>query len=461
MKWTAFKDNLQDESHRVARIVFILGAVIGLAMTIITPPFQVPDEDAHFFRAYQTSIFNLQLERRGGLLGADLPSAYSDTKLLFSPVINNNSCRVSAFMYTRALAIKSSGGASCGTFCAPIVPYPPAAYIVPAIAITVGKLTAAPPIVSLYLGRLLNLALFLFLTTSAIRLMPVMRWVLALLILMPMTMFEAASLSGDSFIIGFSFFMIAFLLHCAARDKRLEAGDIALMFAGATLLSLCKPGYSLLIFLALIIPWERFGTRLRKRVVIAGLSAVIVAIGIVCVFTIGEYSESFARSSSGGQLQFIFMHPLAYAYKIFRTLIRSYNVESFIGWLGWLDTRLSKWILIPYSLLLIAVPFAERRTFRLTSRQRLLIGVLFVLLVAALYTIQFLTCNTLPRKTIFGMQGRYFIPFAPLLFLLFHNNRFSYSIDDNPIARRILVGFIILVHLATAETLIMRYYPLA
>jgi uncharacterized membrane protein len=447
---------MENESHRVARIVLILGAVIGLSMMVITPPFQVPDEDAHFFRAYQTSTLNLRLEKRGNRVGAELPHCYLDTQLLFRGITVDRSRRVNASMHKQALSMTDNSP----VFSSPILPYPPVAYVAQAIGMLAGRCANAPPIVSFYLARLLNLALFLFMTTWAVRLMPVMPWGLALLVLMPMTMFQGSSISADAFTIGLSFLMISFLLRCAARDQRLTVRHIGLMFAGAVLLSLVKQGYSPIIFLALLIPFERFGSRMRKALVIAGLFLVTAAIGIACVLTIRDYSVGLPGSNSAEQLRLILANPPAYVFKLVVSPFRSFCIESFIGWLGWLDTRLPKWILVPYSLLLIAVPFAERRKFNLTRQQRLMGCGLFLLLGGIIFTVQYLSWNAVGRKIIDGVQGRYLIPFSPLLLLQFNNRRFGYSIEDNPTARRMLIGFIILVHVLTAVTLIKRYYLL-
>jgi uncharacterized membrane protein len=447
---------MMNESHRAAKIVLILGTVIGLSMVVITPPFQVPDEDAHFFRAYQTSILNLRLERRGDRVGAELPRCYRDTQLLFRGITVDRTSRVNAPMYKQALSMTDSSP----VFSSPILPYPPVAYVAQAIGLFAGRSANAPPIVSFYLARLLNLALFLFMTTWAIRLMPVMPWGLALLTLMPMTMFQGSSVSADAFTIGLSFLVIAFLLRCAIHDQRLTARHIVFMFGGAVLLSLAKQGYSPIIFLALVIPFDRFGTRMRKAIVIAGLFIVTAAIGIVCLFAIRDYSVGLPGSNSAEQLRLILAHPLAYVYKLAVSPFRSFCIESFIGWLGWLDTRLPKWILIPYSLLLIAVPFAEGRASNLTRRQRWIAGGLFVLLGSIIFTVQYLSWNAVGRKIIDGVQGRYLIPFSPLLLLQFNNRRISFSIEEHPTARRMLIGFIILVHVVTAVTLIKRYYPL-
>jgi hypothetical protein len=73
-------------SYPISKLVLILGAVAGMTMIVITPPFQVPDEGAHFFRAYQTSTGNLKLENRGGLIGAELPRSLLETRKLFDNI---------------------------------------------------------------------------------------------------------------------------------------------------------------------------------------------------------------------------------------------------------------------------------------------------------------------------------------------------------------------------------------
>jgi hypothetical protein len=42
-----------------ARLFLPFAIVFGLVMTFLTPPFQSPDEPAHFFRAYQVSDFKI------------------------------------------------------------------------------------------------------------------------------------------------------------------------------------------------------------------------------------------------------------------------------------------------------------------------------------------------------------------------------------------------------------------
>jgi uncharacterized membrane protein len=439
---------------RVLKITVILCAATGFALIFITPPFQVPDEGAHFFRAYQTSTLNLKLENRDGRAGADLPRALLDTRLLFDPIIGHPSLKVSRSLFMHALSIVDNSN----TYCSVILPYIPVSYAASAIGICVGRAVSAAPIIYFYIARIMNFALFLLLIRWAIHWMPGMKWGLALLALMPMTLFEAASVSADAYAIGISFLMIAFLLRCAADEGLLRSGEIGFLFMGTALLASGKPGYSPLIFLALLIPKERFGTRTRQCMIFGGMLIIALAIGIASVLIMHGRTVGLPGSNSSEQLHVILAHPFVYLAVFFRCLFRASHFGSFIGNLGWLELPLPLWIVIPYGLLLIAVSYERRRALSLNNRQRLLVGAIFAVIVALIFATQYLAYTPVGKKSIDGMQGRYFIPCAPLFLLLFNSRRISFSIEDHAILRRAIIGFIILVHLTSAIMLIGRYY---
>jgi uncharacterized membrane protein len=447
---------MMNESHHAASAVLVLGIVFGLIMIVLTPPFQVPDEEAHFYRAYQTSIFDLSLEKRGGRVGADLPRSLRDTWLLFKLIRADSEKKVRAAMYAHALEMTDTEP----VFCSPILPYPPAGYIAQSAGMLFGRMAGAPPIVSLYLARILNLALFLLLATWAVRCTPAMKWGFVLLLLMPMTLFEAASLSADAFTAGIAYLLIAFILRCAADEGRLTFRELIFLFSAAVLLALAKQGYWPIVLLVLLIPARRFCTPWRKFFTLAALILLTAGIGIAYAIAAQEYSTGVAGSNIADQMRYIVSHPFSYLATLLRSPFRLFYLESFIGRLGWLETRLSPWILAPYGLMLAAIPFLERQRFVLSAVQRFWTGILGVSMGALIFTIQYLSWTPVGKAYIAGVQGRYFIPIALLLFLPFCGRRIFFSIEENALARRITVGILLFVHIATAATLMLRYYPI-
>ena len=56
-------------------VCFLLGLLGVVPLVILTPPFQVPDENQHFYRAYQLSELRMGGTVRDGAAGAILPSS--------------------------------------------------------------------------------------------------------------------------------------------------------------------------------------------------------------------------------------------------------------------------------------------------------------------------------------------------------------------------------------------------
>mgnify|MGYP000072583915 FL=1 len=50
-----------------------IAIIFGLIIMVLTPPFQSPDEDSHFKKAYVLSKGNIFPEEQGGEAGFELP----------------------------------------------------------------------------------------------------------------------------------------------------------------------------------------------------------------------------------------------------------------------------------------------------------------------------------------------------------------------------------------------------
>ena len=107
----------------------------------------------------------------------------------------------------------------------------------------------------LYIGRLMNLIVWLLLIYLGIKITPVHKWVLLQLDLMPMAFFQGVSLSVDSFTIGLSFLIITYIFKLAFDDKKVDfdVKDTFILGLLFWMLALSKQVYCLLIFLFFVI----------------------------------------------------------------------------------------------------------------------------------------------------------------------------------------------------------------
>jgi len=97
-------------------------------------------------------------------------------------------------------------------------------------------------LVQTQVGRFFNLILFALAGYFAIKVTPVLKWGFLLLLLTPISLFTAASVSGDALTIGVSFLLTAIFLSCALDESvNFDRTRGIAIFVLASLLSLAKP----------------------------------------------------------------------------------------------------------------------------------------------------------------------------------------------------------------------------
>ena len=95
----------------------------------------------------------------------------------------------------------------------------------------------------LYMGRVANLIAYLLLAAAAVRLMPIQKWTMAMVALMPMSVYLAASLSADAMTIGLSLLVVALTLNLALGSERPDRRSLLALGFLLVLLALSKQAY--------------------------------------------------------------------------------------------------------------------------------------------------------------------------------------------------------------------------
>ena len=154
--------------------------------------------------------------------------------------------------------------------------YSPLCYLAPAAALRLVEAFGAPPIALLYAGRAASLALTILVVWAAIRLAPAHRFVLLLLGLMPMTMFQAAGLTAEGFQpdqrAGSLLLQAVMLRECASAEAL--SGRRALWLGVlAAAVGVTKQVYWPLVASAAAIPARRFASPGRRAGILAAIAA--------------------------------------------------------------------------------------------------------------------------------------------------------------------------------------------
>ncbi|MDD4909426.1 MAG: DUF2142 domain-containing protein [Candidatus Omnitrophica bacterium] len=432
----------------------------GILFVFITPPFQAPDEDLHFYRAFHVSEGNIKASLRSGTAGGHLPRSLEDTVKVFSGVsfFHKHKQKIGDIISAAGRPLDSEDRVFINLRA--MARLSPVAYIPQALGIMLGRLFDLPVLILMYLGRIFNLLFWILVMRRAIKNIPLLKWGVLLLALMPMSLFLASSLSADAMTNALSFLLIAVFLRCAF-DKGVSVisrRELAVLFLYSGLAALSKP-YLFLALLFLLIPREKFCClRSYLKVFFSLLFTGIVVQGIWC-FTIRELFVSIrAGVEALPHISLVVFDPLKYLAVLIGTLYANgfFYADSFIGRLGWLDTPLPLFLVISYYAVLILVPVLERPSgITIHYRQRVvalitaLAGFIFV------FTSQYLSYTPLWGDIIEGVQGRYFIPFAPVLFLILYNGNMPFNIRRYA---AIVTGYAVFALSYTLVVLACRYY---
>jgi len=447
--------------RRPERLFLLVAAVWGLGFVVLTPPFQVPDENRHFYRAYQLVQADWVGCVRGGQPGGFLPTNVVRTGESTQDMLPWAGRATYRLERTRELLVLRVDRQNQNFARFASAAYSPVAYVPEAIAIGLGSWADLPPIVLMYLGRLANLACWIALMAAAIRTTPVFRWVFFALALTPMSLIEGASLSADSMTNGLAFLTIAsFLRWAVAAERRLRGRDVAWLVLLTTGVSLCKHAYFLLVCLYFLIPPERAGSRRAW----AGFFGLLVAVNLAALGLWAYVMRDLAGlglrpgAAPAEQIRLILNDPWGYVVTVAHTVVwygRSL-ARSFVGVLGWTDTYLPDWHWKGWLAVLVGVSLLDGRAeVEIRWRRRVLGLAVAAATILGIVTALYIYWNDLASPVIRGWQGRYVYPVAPLLFLVFYQRRLTMSDRAKGPALAVLTMLSLSV---TLGVLVRRFY---
>jgi uncharacterized membrane protein len=438
-----------------------LAALFGVFFLVATPPLQVPDETAHLLRAWAVSHGQPVASQGGfrGFAGVEVPRSLAglDDRLArrsvsFDPERKQDMARVRAEL---AQEVRPDDRVAY------VLPnnYSPLCYLAPGAALRFAEALGLPPLALLYAGRAANLALSTLVVFAAIRLAPAHRFVLLLLGLMPMTMFQSAGLTADSLTNALGLFFCAVMLReCASPDPLRPRRAFGLTLLAAAV-GVTKQVYWPLVAASAAIPARRFASPGRRAATLAAIavgSAVPVALWWAALLWVGPVFMT-PGVDPPAQVARIAADPLAFVRLLLGTLTLFPSlVEPFVGLLGHLDTRLPEPIYALYPAALVGVALFDggaRSPVRGLARAAFLaaaaLGTLSILFVAYVAT------NPVGSPGIMGVLGRYFIPLAPFLLVPLH---YGGSAGLPRAARWGVAGFAAASLAATSVSLVLRYY---
>ena len=411
---------------KIARVtlMLILGAVGSIPLVLLTPPFQVPDEVQHFYRAYQLSEFRIRAEVQNGVAGGTLPdslpqlansSVYTQDGMHYPPTPSpiSKTLKLASIPLNasarRFVAIRGSAG------------YSPLPYLPQVLAMVVGRWFGLGPLYLLYLGRLFNCLAALGLAGLAVYLMPVAAELIMVVGLLPMSLYLYASLSPDAAVISCALLFTALSFSASTRGKW-EVWELAVAAAAGAVFCSVKPVYAPILLAGVVPGLLRRGNVanvIRSHVILLG-AALGVAAGWL------ELAKSSMASTVGEghpalQMSFVLHQPISFM----RALVHSLGILpatrryiEMVGDFGWLTVPFPAVFFFVYLLPLVNFLIVWKVGTRGSEKRSVPCAVWYLALAVAsaflVMTALYIVSTQVGGNEVTGVQGRYFIPILVL-----------------------------------------------
>jgi uncharacterized membrane protein len=444
-----------------SRVFLLIAPLLYAAYALLTPPFQTPDEHQHLFRAWQLSEFHLFGERRADIAGGTLPEGLGRAALPELGTIEPHATRPVLkrpveTIFTRATPPDTEAPPRFFNFVGSVM-YSPAGYVPQVAAIWVGKATGLSVENIVRFGRLLNAALTIFLIYYAIRLATVGALALVWVGLLPMTGSASAAFGQDGLIIGGACLLTTIGLR-VVLNGHWQRSD--LLIAGGLTISMTLS--KLLYFpIAMVggqpapnnrMQWHR----LLKPLLICVVAAAITALWIQAVSNLVMPPQADIPPA-GERLADWFYHPTQLLALLKRTYI-DHGVHLFdtlftFGWLNIGPVRSAAFLsLAGLGVVLVA---GDAAADRLTYKTRLWLLAIAASIALLMSATLYLYWTPASDTWIQGLQGRYFIPIAPLFLMAFLPKR------DGNLQYGVLIALLMLgANLLSLGTIVRAFYSI-
>lgn len=395
---------------------FILALCFGALHLFLIPFLMGADEQGHFCRAYEISQGDLFTPiDDSGNVGNVLPSSLKELK----NVCNDD------FKYTNlknglSIPLNQNETENYKNYYISISLYSPVQYLPQAIGILFARILNFNVYWIGMMGRIFGFLFWLITCTYALKIMPIKKNFCMLLLLSPICIGYATTLSGDMMLNAMIILLISKICKFRYEKKILNKKDIILLGVICCIISLCKVVYFPIVFSIFFIPKECFKDRKKYYKVLA----IIVLISIIIsfawfIYSNNNYLESYYNNADL-QKQFILHNPFRYVTIMCKTLLNYAVVyltySSQVNIYPIISVLL--WGILACSLLNLN----DTRLEKLKRHEKMLVAsiVLFtiILIFTAIY-IQFTAMTVgVGNDLVEGIQMRYFLPLIIILPLI-------------------------------------------
>lgn len=433
--------------------LFLIGAVIfGLFFMLVMPPLTVGDECRHYDTAYDLSNKFLGIKNT---VPNQMMKRTADLSLVPSDYMQNQNWTL--FNYYEEIWPHVFSQLKKPQDYSLISVYPYAhkvtsfffMFFPSALGITLGRLLKLNFLLTFWLGRFFNLGIFILLGYYALKKYSYGKAFYATFALAPMFLHQIASYSYDSVLMSLTLYFIIAVSAIITEKRAISKKECIFLCLAIFFFASSKVVYFALVFLLLFFRKENFKSLKAKRLFLfTAFICLVASFGfnrfyeklVTPMFNIEQIiaaSNEIPKASSVSldsvnavtemtSVKWVLKNPLLYAYILLNTLAERgnyYLITAAGGYLGWEAIPMNKLLVAVVIGLFLFQIFRTKfeKTYAMQERpigQRFVIALIFIFIAGEIFTsLNLVAPPDFYNPVIGSVQGRYFLPALPLLYL--------------------------------------------
>lgn len=412
-------------------IYLTLGLTFGMVFVLSLPPYTAPDEGTHISTTYAfVSEF----------LGED--PIFDETNHVISRGTDGDiggEAQVSLVKFHDLYeAAKYPSGDMERDFArGGKLDVPFTCYLPQILGVLLGVLLKLSGFWTLYLGKVFAMLFFTMCIFFSIKLIPWGKMVIMTVALLPMSMELASSFSYDCVLNALCILFISYTLHLICKKDKVTWKDFLFLGIIICVIAPCKMFYFLIAGMLYLIPKEKYKSKkvywmMNTGILVAGLAVLIIMRFQFLTSHVGGATPSAIEDATVNYSIATILGDIPHSISVlFNTaIIKSefYYNSMWGNQLGSLQVYIPTFVITSFVLVLftagVCTTREERVIYEPDAKFRLVNLGLSLLMFLGILAALWIGWTPVTYGVIEGVQGRYFLPFLPMVFLSMRNKTF-------------------------------------
>ncbi len=445
--------------------------IFGIVFIFLIKPLQVPDESHQFLRAYELSdgqLFSSKNTKKGCVLGGGQISHQKKQFQNFLPTSVVSFITQNRNNYNEHILLNSNLNPSKLTsVCSTQTELnSPIGYVPQVIAILILRIINAPPIIMDYFARLFILIAWTIIIYFAIKIIPVRKWTITAIALLPIAIQQSISISPDALTTSLTALLAAYIIRSYYQNREKHfTKDLIIITILSSLATLSKP---VAIATIVLIPFYFLNTvnkTQRKKIILLKIVAMLIPlisylmwsflmashnISINETFILSYQKSQFFKSSQFNEFKLFLRDAKNYLlYGVYFSQFGSFE------WFSKSFPHVFDYLGIAGLTIILLVSYESKKTLNIIKDKQthLLNFGIFVsatgVFVATLFSL-FIIWTPINSMLIEGIQFRYFLPILMILATI-NNTKFLKS--SSKWYRNFIITYVLIFFIISALTL--------